>query len=229
MKRVLTTIIIFALLFYTLSICCVAEDGTIPSTSDTETVTTTANTTANENTTESEKTPESTWSEKLANFIRANVTETSLVTFAMALIAFCIEHLTSNKKLRNNIGVLNNNAIEIANTSATKTEENTKELSSLKDAISLFMDSLLGRVNDTLGTISKTAEERDELEKKLAENNKLLERTIIAVKDCSDMVANLLIMSNIPNSKKEEVYSRHLELVKLLEDIGSEVTHRDDN
>lgn len=227
MKRVLTTIIIFALLFYSLSIGSYAEDGAIPDTADTEVIITTNNTTATEDVTEGEKSPDITWSERLVNFIKANVTETSLMTFALALAAFCIEHFSSNKKLKNHIGILNNNAIEIANTSAGKTEENTKELAALKDEMALFMDSLLVKVNDTLQSVVKTSEERDELEKKLTDNNKLLEKAIIAVNDSSDTVANLLIMSNIPNSKKEEIYSKHVAAVNSLKEIESEVTHRE--
>lgn len=228
MKRVLVSIIIFALLFYTMSICSFAGDGTTIEPPDTETPNTTANNTPEtEQVTEGEKTPENTWSRKLVNFIKANVTETSLMTFALALLAFCIEHFSSNKKLKNHIGILNNNAIEIANTSAGKTEENTKEFAALKNEMALFMDSLLVKVNDTLKSVVKTSEERDELEKKLAENSKLLEKAIIAVEDSADTVANLLIMSNIPNSKKEEIYSKHVAAVNSLKEIESEVTHRE--
>ena len=228
MKRVLVSIIIFALLFYTMSICSLAGDGTTIEPPDAETPNTTANNTPEtEQVTEGEKTPENTWSRKLVNFIKANVTETSLMTFALALLAFCIEHFSSNKKLKNHIGILNNNAIEIANTSAGKTEENTKEIAALKNEMALFMDSLLVKVNDTLKSVVKTSEERDELEKKLAENSKLLEKAIIAVEDSADTVANLLIMSNIPNSKKEEFYSTHVAAVNALKEIESEVTHRE--
>ncbi len=149
-----------------------------------------------------------TWSGALASFVKENFTETSLSAFALALLSFCVEHFMSNKNLKKNMGVLNGNAIEIATSSAESIKNNTTAL-----------EKLMGQVTLTLNAISKTAQERDALEAALKESRELMNSVVVACSESSELVANLLLMSKIPNSKKEEMYAKYLESVKGLKAI----------
>lgn len=168
-----------------------------------------------------------TWSGAFLGFIKENFTESSLIAFALALASFCIEHFSSNKNLKKHIGILNGNAIEIAETSAKKTDDNTQQLQLMKEQMTAWQEALEGKISLTLNVVTKTAEEREALEAALAKNNDLMNKAVIALMENSDEIANLLLMSNIPTSKKEEMYNNHYEAVKAIKGVVSEVNTGD--
>ena len=160
---------------------------------------------------EPEKARTETWSGAIAGFFKENFTETSLTAFAIALLTFCLEHFSSNKNLKSHIGILNGNAIEIAETSAKNAAANAEVLEALKGEVTKWMETMENKISITLNVVTKTAEERAALESALAQNRELMNKVIIAAAENSDEIANLLLMSNIPMSKKEEMYARHYE------------------
>ena len=51
----------------------------------------------------------------------------------------------------------------------------------------------------------------------------LLKATKLANIEMSNDVAELLVLANIPNAKKEELYARHTQALKQLEEVEKEV------
>ena len=60
-----------------------------------------------------------------------------------------------------------------------------------------------------LNEIRETAEEKQKLQSALAQVENYLQTAKLANVEIANEVAELLVLANIPNSKKEELYSRH--------------------
>ena len=68
-----------------------------------------------------------------------------------------------------------------------------------------------------LEEIRKNAEEKESLEDTLRTVTKALETSKMASMELANEVAELLVLANIPPSKKEELYSRHRAAVDAIE------------
>lgn len=208
--------------------------------------------------------PEMTLPEKIVNFITTNYDSSTLIGFAITLIVYCIYGIKQYKSLGGKIGVLNNNAVKIAENSTKAIDasfvevkgiaENSietvnKALGEAKDIMQAISDGNAAALTDVLGKAEGIAEvvtsfkgvmetflERigDIESDKVATREALLEatKTMEACKKASleegNIVAELLLLANIPNSKKEEIYARHLSAVNAIADAEkSEVAEND--
>jgi hypothetical protein len=68
-------------------------------------------------------------------------------------------------------------------------------------------------IDKLLAAFTANAEEKQKLEAKLDEVNNHLKTAKLASMELANEVAELLVLANIPNSKKEELYARHLAAV----------------
>lgn len=153
--------------------------------------------------TESEENP--TITEQVANYVTDNAEEilTMVAAFASAVIVKLIIG-----KLSSSVSTLNNNAINIAKEAGEKLEAASKKFEDYEGKMLEFMAKL----------------ERSEAEKKLLETNlnsveTFLETAKLAVVNLADELAELLLLANIPNAKKESIYSMHQEAMKKLKEI----------
>ena len=81
---------------------------------------------------------------------------------------------------------------------------------------------------EALAEIRKNAEEKQSLEATLLSVQKTLETLKMADLEFGNEVAELLVLANIPNAKKEELYSRHRAAVNAIETAEkTEVTTND--
>ena len=69
---------------------------------------------------------------------------------------------------------------------------------------------------NALEEIRRNDEQRVSLEESLAEVAKYLKATRLANVELANEVAELLVLANIPNSKKDELYARHLAAVNAI-------------
>ena len=74
-----------------------------------------------------------------------------------------------------------------------------------------------------LEEIKRNAEEKKKLEDTITSVEKLLKATKLANLELSNEVAELLVLANIPNAKKDELYARHTNAVSQLEAVEKEV------
>ena len=208
--------------------------------------------------------PEMTLPEKIVNFITTNYDSSTLIGFAITLIVYCIYGIKQYKSLGGKIGVLNNNAVKIAEDSTKAIDasfvevkgiaENSietvnKALGEAKDIMQAISDGNAAALTDVLGKAEGIAEvvttftkmmetfmerigdiesDKAALKSALTEATKNMQLSNKAVLENSNMMAELLMLANIPNSKKEELYARHLSAVNAIADAEkSEVAEND--
>ena len=111
-------------------------------------------------------------------------------------------------------GTLNNNAVAIAEKSTEAVKNIASELTQMKADFA-----------ELLADMKKTAEEKRSLEETLNSVETFIKAEKLAVIELSNEIANLLVLANIPNSKKEEFYSRHVQAMNKLDAV--EVTGND--
>lgn len=181
-----------------------AEEG-----EDIETVVTTAEVTA-EPVTEFVPDPDAkTTAEKFVSWIQENLEEISVI---VTLILTVFYQVRKHGLLNKSIGTLNNNAISVAENSNTSIQQALVGISGVSDIVSGFTE----QIATLLAEVRKTAEERDALESKFTEATQYIKTAKLANVELANEVAELLVLANIPNGKKEELYSRHRAAVEAI-------------
>lgn len=122
-----------------------------------------------------------------------------------------------DKAIHKAIGTLNNNAVTVAETSNTAIQTALSVLTECKMSIESLMSEF--RLN---------AEDKAKLEKALAEAQAYIKTAKLANVEFANELAELLVLANIPNSKKEELYSRHLAAVNAIADAEKTEVIADD-
>lgn len=253
MKKILI-LLLCVVMFCGLSIVASADE---PTTETPETEVTTP-------TEEVPEEPEMTLPEKIVNFLTTNYDSTTLVGFAITLMAYLIYGIKQFKQLGGKVGVLNNNAVNIAENStkaidatfveakgiAEKSVETVnKALGEAREIMQALSDGNAAALTETLSKAETIAEcvvsFKDVMETflerigdletdKVATREALIEatKTMEACKKASleegNIVAELLLLANIPNSKKEEIYARHLSAVNALAETEKSEVATDD-
>lgn len=153
---------------------------------------------------------EPTMTENIVEYVKEHLEEI-FVLVGGGLLAF-YEGIV-RKKMNSSIGTLNNNAVTIATdsaevikTGAEKTEALINRVNSLEVKIGLLLEEL-----------RKTTEEKQSLEQILTKVETFLNASKLACLEMSNEVADLIMLSNIPTTKKSELYGRHLQKVHELE------------
>lgn len=262
MKRILIVIICMLILAMPLSVLAAEEDeadevvtGDIEDEGVTE---------APEDFGAAEPEPESTVTERIVNFVTENYTESSLISFAVALILFIFSIFKNYKSLKGTMGVMNNNAVKIAedsykaidasfievkdvaqssvtavrdalseanNVIQTITDGNSETMTNMMtkaEGIITTVESFKELIETFLARIGSSEDDKALLETTLAESDKSLRDLKGAVLANANMVAELLLLANIPNSKKEELYSKHLSSLKAISEATESEVNGDD-
>jgi hypothetical protein len=147
-------------------------------------------------------------------YVEENLEEISVI---VTLICTIIYQVRKNIALNASIKTLNNNAITIADNSS----------SSINNA-SATVGGFVEQMNALLAEVRSTAEEKRNLEVKLDEVTRYINTAKLANVELANEMAELLILANIPTSKKDELYSRHRAAVDAIAAAErTEVTHHD--
>lgn len=154
---------------------------------------------------ESEPQPEETVPDKIVKFISENYEGSSFLSLAITIVVYTVFAVKKNKALNGTIGILNNNAIKVANDSTNTVIEVMGKAGEMADLIKGYKESFEAVITE----LHKTAEEKQSLEAMLSSVQKTIDTSKLAMKELADEMAELLVLANIPNSKKEELYSRH--------------------
>lgn len=148
-------------------------------------------------------------------YIKENFEEISVIVSLLFMTIYQVrKHIVLNKS----IGVLNNNAIVVAESSKESMSSALDEIKSVGTVVSGYKDEILG----LLAEVRKNAEESKRLEEALDNANKYLVAAKQANIEFSNELAELLVLANIPNAKKDELYSRHRAAVESITDIIEE-------
>ena len=199
MKKILV-LILAVLLIMALPIVTFAEEAESP----VENVTPTE-----EVTTEGEIEPSIT--ETIVEWVKSNIEEIAVI---FGLVASAFYGTITRRGLNGSIGTLNNNAITIAENSAKAVDTGVKKMEDMANRVIEFEK----KADTLLEKMASVVDENQSL-------TSLLNATKIACLEMSNEVAELLVLANIPTSKKEELYSRHTKAVHELEAVEGVISN----
>ena len=166
----------------------------------------TENTSTEEIVTESEiSASEPTIPDKIVNFISENYEGSSFLSLAITIVVYTVFSVKKHKALNGSIGILNNNAIKVANDSTNTVIDVMGKAGEMAEVIKGYKEDFEAVITE----LRKTAEEKQSLEAMLGSVQKTIDTSKLAMKELADEMAELLVLANIPNSKKEELYARH--------------------
>ena len=138
----------------------------------------------------------------------------SMIIYVITFTLSVLYNKLTSKSTKGLVKTLNNNAVAIA--------ENGKEYVAKAqagvDTASEVVKEYMGKMNDFLEEIRKSAEEKKTLEKLIAEVEGYLKTAGAANKEFANELAELLNLSNIPNSVKDKLFARHQSAVEKLEE-----------
>lgn len=140
---------------------------------------------------------------KFEEWVLPNLEEISVV---ITLILTAFYNMRKHKLLNKSIGTMNNNTITIAENSSNMMSQALNNISSTATIVTQYD----ARIAAMLEAHKATAEDKERLEKELAEMKKYLKTAAEANLEFSNELAELLNLANIPNFKKEEIGARHL-------------------
>lgn len=229
MKKILVMIMV-ALLLFAFPIVAYADEAST-TVVETEVATASEDTTAKESAAEGLISPptdttEETdlgqlFSKKIEEWILPHLEEISVV---ITLIASSFYQKRKHRILNKSIGVLNNNSVTLAETS---TSLMNTALTDMKD-VARVVDGNSTIIAELLEKYKQSEEDKKKLEDTLAAFNKHLETSKKANIEFANELAELLVLANIPNSKKDELYSRHVAAVHAIEEAEAEEVKKDD-
>ena len=208
MKKILV-LILCAFLVCAFAVVASAEDGSVSS-EELNGVGTENLPTEDANAPESENTGSESivtlYSDMLIEWAKDNVDKIALVVVAIATAV--IERITVTKA-KKAIGISNNNAVAVSENSTLAIGN---ALTAVTDAASV-VNGYKEEMAKLLAEVRANAEEKMKLEQALSDASAFLKTAKLANVELANEVAELLVLANIPNSKKEELYSRHLAAV----------------
>lgn len=153
---------------------------------------------------------EPTMTENIVEYVKEHLEEIFVIVGG---VLFAFYEGVVRKKMNGSIGTLNNNAITIATDSAKAIKDALAEVEGIANIVKNYKEEF----EAILGEVRKNGEEKKSLEDTLNEVKTFLNTSKLACLEMSNEVAELLVLANIPQSKKEELYSRHTKAVHDLE------------
>lgn len=164
---------------------------------------------------------EETVTETIVGYVQEHFEEISVIG-TLALTIFY--EINKHRKLNGSIGTLNNNAIAVAQNSSMAIDSALTKVMAIAETVQGYKDEF----NALLTEIRTSVDEKRSLEETLGELEKHLKASKLANMEFANELAELLCLANIPNAKKEELYSRHraalasIEVEEVNADDGAE-------
>lgn len=149
---------------------------------------------------------EPTLTDKIVAYVKDHVEEISVIC---SIIFYSIYDRKKQKANYNAIATVNNNAVTVSEDNKTAINDAKAEMKEVKAAVVGYKEE----IEKLLAAFKVSEEDKKKLEAKLDEVNNHLKTAKLANMELANEVAELLVLANIPNSKKEELYSRHLAAV----------------
>jgi hypothetical protein len=159
--------------------------------------------------------------EVIVEWVKTHIEEISVIG---SLIVYAFYEIKKHGKLNISMGILNNNAIEIAKSNSDTVKAALEQMADLALKVEGYKNEFTTIIEES----RKTVEEKQGLEATLSHVENFLRTSKLATIELSNEVAELLVLANIPNSKKDELYARHMKAVHELEAVEQEeVTSND--
>lgn len=158
----------------------------------------------------------------VVGYLKENLEEISVI---VTMILTVFYQVRKHRVLNKSIGTLNNNAVTISENSNNSIQQALTEMGVASSAVTEYKTS----IDALLAEFRVNVEEKHKLEQALADVHTFLKSAKLANVELANEVAELLVLANIPNSKKEELYSRHLAAVGAISDAEKTEVITDDN
>lgn len=157
----------------------------------------------------------------IVDYITAHLEELSVI---LTMILTVFYQVRKHNSLNKSVGILNNNAITVAENSSVAINDALVTVRSVADTVIGYKDE----INRLLVEVRANEEEKQNLAAALASVDNHLKTAKLANKELANEVAELLVLANIPNSKKEELYSRHRAAIAELAEAENTEVKEDD-
>ena len=154
--------------------------------------------------------PSETVTEMIVDWLQDNSIDISIV--ATILLSIFYERI-KHRKLSGSIGTLNNNAITVAENSASAIQAALNKVEAVSDVVKNYEQ----KIDVLIEEIQKSEEEKKALKDALVKVESYLNTAKLANIEFANELAELLCLSNIPNAKKDELYKTHIEGIRKLE------------
>jgi ribosome-associated translation inhibitor RaiA len=153
---------------------------------------------------------EKTVTENIVDYVLENIDKLVVI---VVMAGYSIAESFIRGKMKGSIGTLNNNAIAIANNSANAINNALDKVENIANKIKQYEE----KFDSLIDEIRVSEEEKKALEDKLTKVESYLNTAKLANIEFANELAELLCLANIPNSKKDELYKKHVEGVQKLE------------
>ena len=163
-----------------------------------------------------------TFCDKIVEWALANFEELSVI---VSLIAGIFYSFRKHGWLNKAISTLNNNAVVVAEDSRTAIGNALAEVHGVAATVNEYKEMVVA----LLAEVRQNDEEKKRLEAALMQVESYLKTAKLANVELANEVAELLVLANIPNAKKEELYARHLAAVGAITDAENTEVKTDDN
>lgn len=131
------------------------------------------------------------------------------ITVIITLLLTIYYNVLKFAKMNKSIGTLNNNAVTVAQNSETSIGSVLQTLSGVSDVVASYTSEFEGLKNTVGQHLNNTTEK--------------LETCCRANIEFANELAELLVLANIPNAKKEELYARHRAAVEAITTAKTEI------
>jgi hypothetical protein len=163
--------------------------------------------------------------EEIVEYIKTYFEEISVI---VSLICMAFYQARKHKLLNRSVGTLNNNAITVAENSDRTMQAALANVQTMSAVVEAYKNEMA----DMLAEIRQNTDEKKKLEDALAEVHEHLKQSKLANIEFSNELAELLVLANIPNSKKDELYARHraaVDAISTAENITASEVNTNDN
>lgn len=162
--------------------------------------------------------------EKFVNWVKGHLEEISVIVTMILTVFYQIRKYAALDK---SMCTMNNNTVAVSENSSQAIGQSVASMNS----VALIVEGYKTEMANLLAEVRANEEEKQKLAAALAEVNTNLQTSKAANIEFANELAELLVLANIPNSKKDELYSRHraavdaiaaAEKTEVKEDVGQE-------
>jgi hypothetical protein len=140
------------------------------------------------------------------------------------IIGYGIVLFKKVKTMTASVTTMNNNAVSISENGSIIANNALAQVKDIAEVVKGYSDKMA----ELLSKVEKSEEDKQKLEEALAEVRTLLKTAKLANVELANEVAELLVLANIPNSKKDELYARHLAAVGAIAEAENTEVKEDD-
>lgn len=150
----------------------------------------------------------------VVDYVQFHLEEISVI---VTLILSVFYNVRKHGKLNKSITTLNNNSVAVAENSAVSIQTSLEGMDNVVATVNGYKDAMM----QALEEIRRNDEQRVKLEESLTEVSSYLKATRMANVELADVMAEILLYANIPVSRKDVFYARHLAAVNAIKEAES--------